>query len=189
MDRRQLGCQTVWCREHTAVREGHTYCRRHAGVARALAKARIAEVEPPDLDQRAPSLAEWVANELDDHIQRLLTEIRGAQHTLTQASDPLSLLIHGVPRTRAWERRWTLSAQTGLIVRIVIRVQEENEDEIVALVGPEVVARVTPPWIQNRSRKPPFPPEVDADKRREFRESLMRAISGAVARRRPRVAV
>jgi hypothetical protein len=187
MDRRRRGCETVWCREHVVVIEGQTYCRRHVGIVRALAKHRLSAVEPPDIDNRAPGLAEWVGNEVEAEVQGLLHEVKGSNQSWNLASDPLNLHLHGVPRTRAWERRWTLSDQTGVILSVIIRVEEEKDDEVLGVVGAEVVERITPPWIQNRSRRSPVPAEIDASQRKGFREALMRSLTAAAMRRKAQI--
>jgi hypothetical protein len=174
----------VWCRQHLVAVESETYCRRHAGIVRALAKHTLDAVEPPDIDNRAPSLAEWVGNELDNDIKELLAEIKAGHDAWATSADPLNLRLAGVPRTRAWERRWSITDSTGVILSVIIRVQEEKDDEVLAVVGAEVVDRHTPPWIENRGRRPPVPANIAANHRQGFHAALVRSITGAAMRRK-----
>src|SRR6202035_85258 len=71
-DGRGRACAAAYCPEHGVATEGKFYCRRHAGVLRAVG----AEVTPqgglPDIDNRAPSLVSWIARDLDAAVRRVL---------------------------------------------------------------------------------------------------------------------
>src|SRR5579863_1437905 len=58
VDRRQRPCPTAWCSDHQHIAFGASYCRRHAGIIEAVGMDH-AHVPLPDLDNRAPSLANW----------------------------------------------------------------------------------------------------------------------------------
>jgi hypothetical protein len=69
VDRRERGCATAWCPAHRELAGGHVYCRRHAVLIRAIA-AGAGVPWLPDVDSRAPSLVEWLANDLGDASRR-----------------------------------------------------------------------------------------------------------------------
>src|ERR1035437_10802886 len=78
-DRRGRACPTAWCPDHYAVVSGVPYCRRHAGVVRALA-AQPDELRLwPDVSNRAASLCEWIVTDL--RLGVICHPLRAAEHT------------------------------------------------------------------------------------------------------------
>ncbi|MHB8533493.1 MAG: hypothetical protein ACYDC2_12315, partial [Solirubrobacteraceae bacterium] len=49
VDRRSRQCETAWCRIHHQVAFNNIYCRRHAGIIRALGPE-YSNVPLPDLE-------------------------------------------------------------------------------------------------------------------------------------------
>src|SRR5438132_712259 len=79
VDRRSRQCRTAWCPRHRVTVENRVYCRRHAGVVSSLPAADSSLTAPlPDLDNRAPSLAGWMARELDQGVWDILLKEVGA---------------------------------------------------------------------------------------------------------------
>jgi hypothetical protein len=186
VDRRGRKCGTAFCSRHHANIGGKAYCRRHAGVVRALLQS--ADVDQgPDVDSRAPSLAEWVANDIDGDVRRLLDAVRGSRPDLVLTADPLSVILLGTPRSRCWQRMWKLSDTTGILIKVAVFVDEMHDDEVVVRVDSEVLGRVVPPWIADRTQGRPGGAESQLDepaRRAAFRREFLDAIQEAVDARR-----
>src|ERR1700689_3603453 len=71
-DRRGRMCQVSFCPEHGDVIEGVPYCRRHASTVRAIGPLATDPNGRPDLNDRTPSLVNWISKELDTHIRAQL---------------------------------------------------------------------------------------------------------------------
>jgi hypothetical protein len=183
IDRRGRKCSTFWCPEHRASAEGSVYCRRHAGVILALS-ASSATGSVPDLANRSPSLANWVANDIDDAVRVLLQGIaRGGENLVVE---PVALLYYGVERERRWERSWKLLDHTGVAIKVSIEVDEPTDPEVAVRVANVVVAKGVPPWIEHRRRSETIDPGLDDAERRQFYDFLLRYITPAVHLERER---
>jgi hypothetical protein len=179
VDRRGRRCTTAWCPDHQSILGGAVYCRRHAGVVGALA-AGAERLVMPDLDNRAPSLVNWVARDVEQVIQEIVTGYRGALGTDRLVSDPVNLVFLGPERARVWERAWKLVDHTGWSLRVSLEVDELRDTQVAVRVGRNVVARMVPPWIEARQRGEQLAPEVDAAQRAEFYRGLTAAVASAI---------
>ncbi|HEV3231581.1 MAG TPA: hypothetical protein VG245_04940, partial [Candidatus Dormibacteraeota bacterium] len=153
VDRRGRACATSWCAEHSVVdgQVGHAaYCRRHAGIAKAMAGSGADSAEMPDLDNRAASLCEWMANDLDGGIRAVLILAQGMHPGSEVSSRPLHRVIQGVPRRSTWMRTWMLADSTGPRWRLALCVDEERDAEVVIRVDSQEIERFVPPWIEHR---------------------------------------
>jgi hypothetical protein len=187
IDRRERPCGYAWCPDHQVVFEGLHYCRRHGGVMRAIASNTVERIEPPDLDNRALSLCEWVSNDLDDDISALLEERRGGATGLRVQAQPLHLVLLRTPPSRAWARVWTLSDHTGTLLKVGIEVNEGDDTVVMTTVDGNPVAHDTPPWISDRGT--PISDDAVQKRRDEFRLRLVDSlVSAAQGRSRSWVA-
>ena len=177
VDRRGRTCGTAWCPDHQQISGGAVYCRRHAGVVRALASA---EGSMPDLENRAPSLVNWVSRDLQDVIQDIVNSYSAELGTDQLIADPLHLDFVGPERRRVWERSWKLVDHTGWGLRVALEVDEARDTEVVVRVGRNVATRVTPPWIEARLRGEQVPADVDAAQRQQFYRSLTETLAAAI---------
>jgi hypothetical protein len=135
----------------------------------------------PDLETRAPSLVSWVAREVDADIrQLLLAELRDDRVRLV--TDPVYLAFIGCDRRRAWERAWKLLDNSGPSLRISLLVEECADAEVAVRVNAEIVDRLTPPWIVQRLHGALPPPEVDAQRRKDFNRRLLGIIHRGMER-------
>src|ERR1700737_560392 len=75
IDRRERPCGYAWCPDHRIVFEGQRYCRRHGGVMEAIASNTVERIHPPDLDNRALSLCEWVSNALNVEVTPVANDV------------------------------------------------------------------------------------------------------------------
>lgn len=173
LDRREVGCQTQWCPDHYQLVGGAPYCRRHVAIARALTRHSAEHAVSPDIGNRAPSLCEWVAAAIEDRVLAVLNEARAAQPGSTVITEPLELLLEGMPRVRYWERSWKLADHTGPLAKLAIRVSEENDGEVLAMVGREPLVAVVPPWVDRAA--------TDEESREGFYVGLLHALSNGLA--------
>ncbi|HKR98039.1 MAG TPA: hypothetical protein VJU79_00865 [Candidatus Dormibacteraeota bacterium] len=184
VDRRSRRCRTAWCPEHRMVVHDRVYCRRHAGVVRAVPTGVLEASAPlPDLDNRAPSLVNWVSNEVDAEVRRLLLGELGSSGAELIA-DPVALVFVGIDRGRAWERAWKLAGHTGTIRKVSLMVEEEHDTEVAVKIGPNVVDRIVPPWIGRRAEMNRATPADERRERDQFNEHILDAIDRGLARER-----
>lgn len=174
VDRRERPCGYAWCPEHQVVFDEHPYCRRHGGVMKAISRNSLEDVEPPDLDNRALSLCEWVSNDLEPDMRALLEELRGGREGFQVNSHPLHLILVRTPRSRAWAHIWSLSNNIGTVRKVGIEVNEADDSMVVASVDGNAVAKEVPPWISDRGT--PISEDAVRKRRDEFRVKLVGAV-------------
>ena len=187
VDRRRHRCQTAWCPAHRLVLGERVYCRRHAGVISAIGVGDpIPTTAFPDLDNRAPSLAAWVARAIDGDVWALLLEELGTATGGQLLADPVSLSFQGVERRRGWERAWKLVTHTGVARRVSVVVEEADDSTVLVKVGRDVVDRAVPPWIEHRRNHKRVSDQEDAAERQAFNERLVKAVREALVNDRKR---
>ncbi|MHB8718634.1 MAG: hypothetical protein ACYDAC_07050 [Candidatus Dormibacteria bacterium] len=183
VDRRSRACPTAWCLVHQQVAFDWVYCRRHAGIIRALGP-QWATLALPDIDNRAPSLANWVGMELNEPVRNLLERFFGSHrlHVTTVVSG-------GTPRDRTWGRSWKLISPEGIDLSVGIVVAESDDCVVRLSYDGRVLRQVVPPWIEARQRGIALDPASDAAARRRFNgvmlEDLEAAMRDTVAGRTP----
>ena len=107
----------------------------------AISTNTVERIDPPDLDNRALSLCEWVANDLDQDITAPLEEIKeGAADAIVQ-THPLHLVVLRTPPSRTWARNWTLGDHTGTMPKVSVEVNEAADNVVVASVDGSPVVR------------------------------------------------
>jgi hypothetical protein len=166
-------CLSAWCPEHREIVEGRVYCRRHAGIVKALLLQNLEIKDGPELENRAASLCEWVANTINDEVSNMLTVVRIKKVDVALTSDDLSVAINGPPIEHIWNRGWKLVDHTGALLRVSIEVTEEKDGEVIASVNKEEVFRSTPPWVGE-------PHEASDRDRENFNSQLLSVISTAI---------
>lgn len=148
VDRRSRVCGTSWCELHRSTIGGRDLCRRHATVMTALGD--VPSVAPPDVDNRAATLAAYLGGELDERVTELLG--RAAQTTGAELiNHPLRLVSGPRGRERRWQRSWNLVNETGVVSRVAIEVDERDDTVVMTTVGSGTIGRGTPPWIRQRA--------------------------------------
>ena len=98
------------------------YCRRHAGVVRAVGSQTTPGSGLPDLDNRAPSLVNWIARDLDANVRQLLAASAGRGESII--ADDTVRVVRDFNRNARWEQSWRLVDHTGLILKVTIQVLE-----------------------------------------------------------------
>lgn len=178
-DRRGHLCTLAFCPNHGAVIEGVPYCRRHASTVRAIGPLATDPNALPDIDDRTPSLVNWIARELDGHIRAQLEA--AAREGETVVTDDTVHLSRDSRRNLRWERSWRLVEHTGLVLKIGISVSEENDALVRINVGSEMVADGIPPWIARRRMGEDVDVAIDVAQRQLFYQYLQESIAKAVA--------
>jgi hypothetical protein len=178
-DRRGRMCQTAFCPDHGATLYGASYCRRHASTVQAIGDLAADPNGRPDLNDRTPSLVNWIARDLDEHIRaQLAGAARGGESIVVDESVRLS---RDNKRNLRWERSWRLVESTGLVLKITVHVSEENDALVRISVGSEMVADGIPPWIARRRMGEEVDVAIDLAQRKLFYDYLEESIARAVA--------
>jgi len=183
-DRRERSCATAICPAHSISLGGVTYCRRHAGTVQAIGELARDQSGHPDVDDRAPSLVDWISRDLDKDIRRLLA--RTARPGESVIADDAARLAHDFHRNARWERSWRLVEHTGPILNVTLHVTEDDDSLVHVRVGTETVADGVPPWIARRREGQDVEAAIDISQRQLFYRYLEETISEAVVRFRDR---
>jgi hypothetical protein len=146
---------------------------------RAIAENPYDTIEPPDLDNRALSLCEWVSADLDGQVREMLKQFQAPNDGSSVTLHPLRLVIQRLPHRRGWARVWTLSTNAGIVKKVGIEVDEDHDAEVLATVDGNRVASEVPPWIGDRGTQ--IAEDASQRKRARFREDLLGAMSKAAA--------
>jgi hypothetical protein len=181
-DRRSRPCPMAFCPSHWSMVGERVYCRRHASTIVALGRNTEAGAMP-DLENRGPSLVNFVANKIGPEVEALLRATAHQGETVQSESEVSVMLDH--ERRRRWGRSWKLLEPTGLSLKVSLSVTEgEDEARIDVRVNSNVVARGVPPWIARRRAGVRVDSQVDADQRELFHRFLINQIAEAVAKQR-----
>jgi hypothetical protein len=170
VDRRGRLCPTAWCPDHQALVEARPYCRRHARLVTSVMAGEFQMMQAlPDLDNRSPSLADYIGDALEPRVLELLWGLCRPGTNDQVASEPLRV-VHpiggGAPR---WDRSWKIFDHTGVIVQVTVEVDEGRDPEVDVKVGRHVVGQGVPPWIErHRQALPSLDPAQDAREREAF---------------------
>jgi hypothetical protein len=174
VDRRQRQCPTAWCEQHCHLVFNANYCRRHAGVIAALG-ANFGELVLPDLDNRAPSLASWVARDLDGPIRTLLqTAFPGESMNVT------GVVSGGAWRERTWGCSWKIISPLGVDCSVSVTVLEADDGAVRAAFDGKEILEIVPPWIEARRQGVTIEAETDTEERRRFYERILEALEDAL---------
>ncbi len=183
LDRRGRGCATAWCAEHQQLFDGRAFCRRHVGTLRAIGLDAVQGTLAPDLDNRAPSLVNWICNDLDARMRAFLAAQIAAGSGEELGEDRV-LLVRAADGARRWERSWKLLDHTGITAKVTVAVEESDDTKVLVRLGGRALASIVPPWIDRRIRRIDVDAETDMAERRVFYDWLFDVVSGAVVEER-----
>jgi hypothetical protein len=113
---------------------------------------------------------------VDADIRQLLLSVSPSGEATQILTDPVYLALTGGNRRRAWERAWKLVEQSGHALRVSLQVEECADAEVAVRVNTAIVERLMPPWIAQRLHGAAPPPELDAQRRKDFNRRLLAAI-------------
>ncbi len=183
MDRRGRRCETHWCPDHVRMVASQPYCPRHAGIMTALTLS-PKKGHLPDLDNRAPSLANWVGNDMDAGIRKILREVLNEHDAETIIVEPVGYVFTVHDKAHRWERAWKLANHTGVTLKISIDVDEANDSMVRVRVGQQSVTKVVPPWVEHNRKRERIDPATDANERREFYQGVFVMVGEQVGSQR-----
>ena len=177
VDRRGQICPTAWCPNHQVILDGAVVCRRHARLSASPTDDEFqTEDLRPDVDNRSPSLVDYVANALEPRLVGLLQSLCRPGSNDHVAEERLRWIRPPGGGGRRWERGWKIYDHTGVIVKGAIEADESRDPEVGLRVGLTTGAQAVPPWIDRRRRGlPPLPPDEDAEVRENFYSGLLAA--------------
>jgi hypothetical protein len=174
-DRRQRQCESAWCRDHQRLAFGAIYCRRHAGIINALGPDH-ASLPLPDLENRAPSLANWIGRDLNGPIRDLL-----ATHFPGHPLNVSGVVNGGGLRDRTWGRSWKLISATGVDLSISVNVPEAQDSVVRVIYEGRLLLELMPPWIEARTRVAgPLDPHADYEARCDFYSRIVEDLETAI---------
>jgi hypothetical protein len=177
IDRRGRRCDTAWCPHHWATVGGIVYCRRHAGTIAAIGYFDHPS-GMPDVDNRAPSLVNWVGRDLDAFVAATL--VQSATQGETFVREPVVSTHADRSGGRRYERGWKLVDHTGLRLVVAVFVVEGEETTVRVRVGSGVIAEGVPPWIERHRRGVEVTEETDRSQRALFYAFFQKHIVAAV---------
>ena len=157
---------------------GRPACRRHARMlAAVLADEFQSDRALPDLENRSPSLADYVGDALEPRVLALLENLRRPGSNDQVAAEPLHIyhpIAHPTAAgSRWWERTWKLFDHTGVLVKVSVEVDESRDIEVWVRVGRNLISHAVPPWIERRILGlPPLSGEEDRAARERFYVAL-----------------
>lgn len=129
----------------------------------------------PDVDSRAPSLAGWMARELDTPIRELFARAVPAG-TGTLVVDPVVLVVADGGQARRWTKTWMMVHHNSVVSRVSIEVDEAADCQVEARVDSELIGFGVPPWIEHRRAGHRVAAAVDAGERAGFTAAMARSI-------------
>jgi hypothetical protein len=177
-DRRGRVCSLACCEPHSIAVAGSTYCRRHASTVRAITPPAGHANGVADLQDRAPSLISWIANDVDDAVRTLLaTAARPGERIIT---DGYVQLTRDIVRRARWERSWRIVDNTGLVLKVSLSIDEGNDSLVHMRVGDLLVGQGVPPWIARRDQGDDVATAIDISQRQQFYRSIEATIAGAL---------
>ena len=174
VDRRQRECASAWCRAHQQIAFNGIYCRRHAGIIQALGPDHVG-MAMPDLENRAPSLANWVGRDLDTPIRTLLET-----HFPNRPMHVSSVVNGGSLRERTWGRSWKLVSGNGVDLSVNVSVPEADDSVVRVIYDGRVLVELTPPWIEARRHGVTLDAESDGVARRRFYALIIEDLEAAM---------
>lgn len=182
IDGRGRRCVTTWCPDHWSSVGGIVYCRRHANTIVAIGGVTNAPLALPDLDNRGPSLVNWVYGDIDSGMQQILTDCVGTGQRIVR--DSAVTVVFDTNRRRFWERSWKLLDAVGNSVhRITVAVFEANDALVILRVDDHSIAQGVPPWIDRHRRRVEVTPSADELQRKLFYGFLLEHVPGALVDR------
>jgi hypothetical protein len=132
-------------------------------------------VTVPDVSDRAASLVNWIARDLDGSIRASLAHAARAGESVV--ADDYVHLVRDQTREARWERGWRLVDHTGLVLKVTLFVNDSSDSLVYIRLGEVIIASGTPPWIANRSAGVGPEASIDLAQRQTFYQSIETAIA------------
>jgi hypothetical protein len=157
--------------------EGRAFCRRHARLSASADAGEFQMTQSlPDLDNRSPSLADYVGDALEPRVMEFLWSICRPGTNDQVAAEPLRVVHPAGGGTRRWDRTWKIYDHTGVIVHVTVEADESRDPEVDLKIGRNLIGQGVPPWIERRRQGlPPLGAAADAEDRERFYASIWQA--------------
>jgi hypothetical protein len=157
--------------------EDRAFCRRHARLFGSAGAGEFQiEQSLPDLDNRSPSLADYVGDALEPRVLQFLWSLCLPGTNDQVASEPLRVVHPTSGGTRRWDRSWKIYDHTGVIVQVPVEADESRDPDVDLKVGRNIVGQGVPPWIARRRQGlPALGAAADAEERERFYAYLWQA--------------
>ena len=178
-----FGCGTWWCGKHISRLGLDPYCRRHAGVIKALSvnAGTIREIKHlPAINDRSLSLAAMVGGDIDKDITEILRRRYSSRKDVSVVADR-AVRESRTGATVAWERNWSAARAQGYETRITLLVGVDEPSLVKLRVGSMEIFSGVPDWIANRLEGKP----ANHSDRAHFRARLIQIVTEAVDRPAP----
>ena len=176
VDRRGRSCPTAWCPDHQVVMAGRAFCRRHARIFGAVGGGEFQMGQAlPDLDNRSPSLADYVGDALEPRVLQFLWSLCRPGTNDQVASEPLRVVHPTGGGSRRWDRTWKIYDHTGVIVQVTVEADRVATRRSTSRSGGTPSARRSRPGSPADSRVSPLAAGADAEERERFYASLWQA--------------
>ena len=157
--------------------EGRAFCRRHARSFGATGGGEFQIGQAlPDLDNRSPSLADYIGDALEPRVLQFLWSLCRPGTNDQVGSEPLRVVHPTGGGSRRWDRTWKIYDHTGVIVQVMVEADESRDPAVDLKVGRNTVGEAVPPWIARRRQGlPALAPGADAEERECFYAALWQA--------------
>ncbi len=172
-------CGTRWCADHARGMGEHRYCRRHAATVTALGAKGGDPRALPSVGNRGVSLVSWIFTEGHSTLNAAVTaRLRPGEVLFEDGAVNVSRHLGGA---RCWEQGWRVGNRDGIVRRVALRV-DENDDTMVSVVdGHTVVGRHVPPWIPRQRGGDQVTAAAGASDRSRFYALLASSVRRALA--------
>jgi len=195
VDSRGRGCKTAWCSDHQVVLGQTAYCRRHGNTLKAIHGSSISSAdgskrglpgpripdywitgERPDINNRAPSLVEWMRVRLDDGVRNVVA--RSGQGSVTRKT-PVHL-VRQPDGVRAWVSEWWVDEGEPHAFPISIRIDEQHQSQVMLCVAGQVVATSVPPWVRRHEERHPTDRLTSEREAQDYYDAQLTAVEDAL---------
>jgi hypothetical protein len=174
VDRRRQECGTAWCPAHQQIVFGRVFCRRHARTVTAFGPFWASQVLP-DLENRAPSFANWASGYLDAPIRELFARFYGSPML---SVSPLGIGLS--QRDRTWGYSWKLVAAQGVDLSIKLIVPEADQNMVRITYNGAPFREWAAPWVQAPQLDVPRDSATDQDARQRLFTRIVDDLEAAI---------
>jgi hypothetical protein len=165
-------CRTQWCPKHMRAMHGADVCRRHAGLLRAVG-AELGETGLPLVDNRAPSLVNWIFRDIEFAVRALLATDGNIDDV---AADTTVHLTSNGAGGVLWQQSMAIHGTAAH--RVTVAVDDGTPTVVSIRVDNTGVFEEEPPWIARRLGRAPSESDPYADDTRFYGTIRMRIADG-----------
>jgi hypothetical protein len=134
----------------------------------------------PDIDNRAPSLANWIGNDIDARMRSVVEKLILREDGEQLIIDPVGYIYNLSDKSHRWERSWKIANHTGVGGKAAIDVDEAKDSVVRLRVGQRTVNEVIPPWVGHHEKRELVPPSADEAERIAFYNAICDQLTNAL---------